>query len=205
MSKFKSFLQKVKGFCKRNAYALVVSFCVLAVFSVVTAVSVADLYKVDNEQQQNEQQNPPAQQTGGETVIIFDSPVKDGTVLKDYYEDEVVEDKTSGVWKTHQAIDYSGVEGTKILAAYDGTVESVENSIMDGTVITIVHNDNLKTVYKSCTSDVMVKQGDTVTKGAEIGVMGTCTSEKLDGIHLHFEVWLDGKLVDPNNYLSSDK
>lgn len=204
MNKFKNFMRKIKGFCKRNAYALVVSFCVLAVFSVITAVSVADLYKVEDAGQNNEQ-NQDATQTGTETVIVFDCPVKDGTISKEYAEDHVLEDKTSGVWKTHQAIDYTGPEGTKVLAVYDGTVESVENTLMDGTVITIVHNDNLKTVYRSLSSDTLVKAGDSVTKGMEIGSMGTSTSERAEGTHLHFEVWLKGVLVDPNDYLSDQK
>lgn len=203
MSKFKSFARKVKEFCKRNAYALVVSFCVLAVFSVITAVSVADLYKVDNAVEQDETNN--IQQTGNETIIVFDSPVKDATISKEYAEDYILEDKTSGMWQTHQGIDYAGPEGTKVYAVYDGTVESVENTIMEGTVITIVHNDNLKTVYKSLSSEVFVSEGDTVTKGTEIGTMGTSTEEKSDGTHLHFEVYLNDVLVDPNDYLGDKK
>lgn len=137
MSKIKRFFQKVKAFSKRNAYALVVAFCVICVFSVITAVSVAELYKVDKPTQRQEQEDPNVEPTGGDDVIVFDSPVKDANISKEYAEDHVVEDKTSGAWKAHLGIDYAGPEGTKVLAAYDGTVESIDNSLMDGVVITI--------------------------------------------------------------------
>ena len=204
MSKIKRFFQKVKAFSKRNAYALVVAFCVICVFSVITAVSVAELYKVDSPTQRQEQEDPNVEPTGGDDVIVFDSPVKDVNISKEYAEDHVVEDKTSGAWKAHLGIDYAGPEGTKVLAAFDGTVESIDNSLMDGVVITIVHNDNIKTVYKSVTN-AAVSVGDKVTKGQEIAEMGTSTSEKADGCHLHFEVLVNGNPADPNDYLSSKK
>ena len=114
----------------------------------------------------------------------------------------MIEDKTSGVWKTHQAIDYAGESGDKVFSVYGGTVESVEDSLMDGKVVIIKHTDGLKTVYKSL-GDVCVEEGAKVKKGEEIGTMGTSTSEQAEGVHLHFEVLKDGKLVDPNDYLAT--
>lgn len=207
MSKCKTVFQKIKGFCKRNAYALVVSFCVLVVFSVVTAVSVADIYQPQEAVKtgtENQTENNVAP-TAGDGIVVFDSPIKDGNVSKEYAQDHVVEDKTSGMWKTHEAIDFSGAEGTKVYAVYDGTIEKIETSMMDGTVITIKHTNSLKSVYKSLSNNVSVSEGDRVKKGDEIGAMGTSTGEKADGAHLHFEVLKDGKLVDPNEYLSSGK
>ena len=59
---------------------------------------------------------------------------------------------------------------------------------------------HLKSVYKSLGS-ASVNVGDTVKTGDVIGTMGTSTSEKGEGAHLHFEVKLDNKLVNPNKYL----
>ena len=53
--------------------------------------------------------------------------------------------------------------------------------------------------------EVKLKVGDKVTKGQEIAEMGTSTSEKADGCHLHFEVLVNGNPADPNDYLSSKK
>ncbi|MBQ7579248.1 MAG: M23 family metallopeptidase [Clostridia bacterium] len=208
-----SFWKKTKEFIKRNSYALVISFCVLVAFSVITTLSVADLYKDNNKvasttQNQPEDSSKPEEDgkdvapTSGETVIIFDCPVENCNESKEYAEDMVLEDKTSGVWKTHQGIDYAGTSEDKVFSVYDGTVESVEDSMMDGKIITIKHVGNLKTIYKSL-GEVCVNEGDSVKKGEEIGKMGTSTNEQAEGVHLHFEVEKDGKLVDPDDYLAT--
>ena len=213
MANKQSFWKKTKEFIKRNSYALVISFCVLIAFSVITTLSVADLYKADKttttptgtqQDNGNKPENPTEDTTPAstETVIIFDCPVENCNESKEYAEDKVIEDKTSGVWKTHQAIDYVGESGSKVFSVYAGTVESVEDTLMDGKVVVIKHTDNLKTIYKSL-GDVCVEEGDKVKKGEEIGTMGTSTNEQAEGIHLHFEVEKDGKLVDPNDYLAT--
>ncbi|MBQ7452728.1 MAG: M23 family metallopeptidase [Clostridia bacterium] len=206
--KFKKFMKKFKGFVSRNAYAIVVSLCVLVAFSVITAISVADLYRTDTTVQVEDQtpqpepeatENVPASTS---TVIVFDCPVNDCTVSKDYYDNELVEDKTSGVWKTHQAIDYIGAENAEVYSVYDGTVEKVENTLMDGVVITIKHNNSLKSIYKSL-GEACVSVGDSVKKGEQIGVMGTSTGEQAEGVHLHFEVMENDKLVNPNKFIAT--
>ncbi|MCR5553180.1 MAG: M23 family metallopeptidase [bacterium] len=203
--KIKNTFKVIKGFFKRNVYALTVAFSVLAVFSVITALSVADLYKKKetSEPIQTIEQNESNEQvvpTETNSVIVFESPVKDAVVCKDYCDDCLVEDKTTGVWKTHQAIDYCGAEGTDVYAVYDGKVIKVEKDVMNGTVVEIEHSEGLVSVYKSLGS-ALVSVGQDVKTGDTIGKMGVATNEKADGSHLHFEVKLDGKLVNPNNYL----
>ena len=211
MANKKTFWKKTKEFIKRNSYALVISFCVLVAFTLITTLSVADLYKSDKaasnvpsktEEGSTEQEKEDTTPASSESVIIFDCPVENCAESKEYAEDRVLEDKTSGVWKTHQGIDYTGEAGTKVFSVYGGTVESVEDTLMDGKVVIIKHTDSLKSVYKSL-GDVCVKEGDKVKKGEEIGTMGSSTSEQAEGVHLHFEVEKDGKLVDPNDYLAT--
>jgi murein DD-endopeptidase MepM/ murein hydrolase activator NlpD len=55
-------------------------------------------------------------------------------------------------------------------------------------------------VYKSLASS-SVKEGDEVSAGAQIGVAGTMLSENSDGVHLHLEIFENGKLVNPLSYL----
>ena len=102
----------------------------------------------------------------------------------------------------HQAIDFSATEGEKVLAVYAGTVEKVENSMMDGLCITISHAGGLKSVYKCLSDEAMVKVGDKVSTGQEIGTVSTNLTEKADGIHLHFELYENDKLIDPTPYFS---
>ena len=197
------FLKKIQLFIRKNAYALVVSTCVLLA---ITILGVATFSQGTNTKQDIVVNNPdvPGENipTGSDDIISFVMPIKDGEIYKEYAENHLLEDKTTGFWQAHLAIDFKATEGTKVLAACDGVVEKIENSMMDGLTITIKHADNLKTVYK-CLSDnfVAVKKGDKVKKGEKIGVVGQSLKEKADGAHLHFEVIENDKKIDPLTYL----
>ena len=117
-----------------------------------------------------------------------------------------MEDKTSGYWQTHSGVDIKASQGTSVVAVFDGTIESVESTMMEGTVIKIKHSNSLSTVYK-CLSDnnVSVKAGDKVKKGDKIGEVGESLKEKADGAHLHFEVIEDGKQINPLTYLENNE
>lgn len=193
------FFRKLKYFFKRNSYAIAVSVCVLLV---LTLVSVTALSFVNDGEGNNTIEEVPNVPTGSEEVVVFTSPIEGGTITKEYAEDFLLEDSTTGIWQTHQALDYSASEGTKVLAVYDGEVESVENSMMDGLVITIKHAGNLKSVYKCLGDEALVSEGDKVTKGQEIGTVSTNLTEKADGAHLHFELYEGDKLIDPTPYFS---
>jgi len=202
----KRFIRKLKYFFKRNAYAIAVSVCVLLV---LTLVSVSALTFTSNngslevdQEQENLTPNVPA---GSDEVIVFKMPLENAKISKEYAEHHLLEDKTTGFWQTHQAIDFVASEGDKVLAVYDGTVEKVENSMMDGLVITIKHSDSLKSVYKCLSDESLVSVGDKVKAGQEIGKVATNLTEKADGIHLHFELYENEKLVDPTPYFSIGK
>lgn len=193
------FFRKLKYFFKRNSYAIAVSVCVLLV---LTLVSVTALSFVNDGEGNNTIEEVPNVPTGSEEVVVFTSPIEGGTITKEYAEDFLLEDSTTGIWQTHQALDYSASDGTKVLAVYDGEIESIENSMMDGLVITIKHAGNLKSVYKCLGDEALVSEGDKVTKGQEIGTVSTNLTEKADGAHLHFELYEGDKLIDPTPYFS---
>lgn len=199
--KVKRFFRKVWNFIKRNTYALAVSACVVLVLALITitAVNVAgnDSPVIEPDQ--------PIVPSGSETIIEFAAPVEDPVILKGYADDHLLEDKTSEFWQTHQGIDYKATEGTKVFAVYDGVVEKVDNSTMDGIVITIRHSNNLVSVYKCLGKEALVSKDDKVVKGQEIGSISTNLTEKADGPHLHFELYENDKLVDPTPYFEGGK
>ncbi|MGE5701077.1 MAG: peptidoglycan DD-metalloendopeptidase family protein [Clostridia bacterium] len=88
-----------------------------------------------------------------------------------------------------------------VAAALDGKVKTVENEPLVGNQIVIEHNGNMVTVYQSL-DKVLVKPGDEVKKGQVIGAAGRSTFEKDAGVHLHFEVLVDGKSANPEQYLT---
>lgn len=92
----------------------------------------------------------------------------------------------------HGGIDIKAVEGTPIKAADNGTV-AFEDSDMRGygKIIIIKHPDGFFTVYAH-NRENLVKNGDSVEKGAKIGYVGSTGNAST--AHLHFEV-RDGKVV----------
>lgn len=89
----------------------------------------------------------------------------------------------------------------QVTAALDGTVTQVQNHPILGNVVEITHANNVKTVYQSLADDVAVKEGDEVKKGDPIASAGRNELEKDLGAHLHFEVYQNGKVVNPEPLL----
>ncbi|MGP4038998.1 peptidoglycan DD-metalloendopeptidase family protein [Gracilibacillus sp. D59] len=97
----------------------------------------------------------------------------------------------------HKGIDIAGVSNRTISAADNGSVASAGwDSGGYGNKVVINHNNGYRTVYAHLKS-ISVSAGQTVEKGQKIGVMGTTGFST--GIHLHFEVYKDGSLVNPAN------
>lgn len=98
----------------------------------------------------------------------------------------------------HKGIDIARPTTRAIFAADHGVVESVAlNDGGYGNKVVINHNNGMRTLYAHLSS-IDVKSGQTVEKGTEIGIMGTTGNST--GIHLHFEVHLDGALKNPLDY-----
>ncbi|MFC4558457.1 peptidoglycan DD-metalloendopeptidase family protein [Virgibacillus kekensis] len=99
----------------------------------------------------------------------------------------------------HKGMDIAGPSNRAILAADNGTVVSAGwNSGGYGKRIVIDHNNGMRTTY-SHLSSISVSPGQTVEKGSRIGTMGATGNST--GVHLHFEVYKNGALQDPQDHL----
>ncbi|WP_270180570.1 M23 family metallopeptidase [Alkalihalobacillus sp. CinArs1] len=98
----------------------------------------------------------------------------------------------------HKGIDIAGVSDRTIKTVDNGTVTAAGKRSGYGNQVTINHNNGMKTTYAHLSS-ISVSVGDTVQKGDKIGVMGT--TGKSTGVHLHLEVYKNGKLENPMDYL----
>lgn len=101
--------------------------------------------------------------------------------------------------KAHEGIDIGADQGEHVLAALDGVVVETGESPSYGKYLKIRHDQGLLTLYAHCSvleasQGKVVKQGDSV---ARVGDTGIST-----GAHLHFEVWKDGKPVNPLDFVS---
>ena len=98
----------------------------------------------------------------------------------------------------HSGLDITNAEGTPIQATADGIVESAGWMDRYGYAVLVKHNDELETLYGHMSRwDVQV--GQTVHRGDILGKMGQ--SGRATGVHLHYEVRLRGKSVNPTPYL----
>ena len=100
-------------------------------------------------------------------------------------------------------ISYGGKTGFDVVSVFDGTVTSVKKDDTLGTTVEIKHSDNVVTVYQSL-SDVTVKENETVIQGQIIGKSGTNKLDKDMGNHLHFELYANGQVADPNLYIDKE-
>ena len=106
------------------------------------------------------------------------------------------------VTKFHGGIDFSGPIGTGIYATGDGVVKKVEkNKNGYGNNILVDHGYGYMTRYAHLNT-IMVKKGDKVKRGQEIGTMGN--TGKSTAPHLHYEVIKNNKTVNPINFFYND-
>ncbi len=99
----------------------------------------------------------------------------------------------------HKGIDIAQPSNRDILAAEGGTVTSASYENGYGNTVRISHSNGLETVYAHL-SDMSVSSGQSVSRGQQIGTMGQTGNST--GIHLHFEVYKNGSLEDPMDYLN---
>lgn len=100
--------------------------------------------------------------------------------------------------RMHYGVDFAASTGTPIYAADGGTVIFSGWSGAYGYVVTIDHGANKKTLYAHC-SRLLVSAGTKVYKGQHIAAVGS--TGRSTGPHCHFEIFINGKNVNPANYI----
>jgi murein DD-endopeptidase MepM/ murein hydrolase activator NlpD len=101
----------------------------------------------------------------------------------------------------HAGIDLAGPVGTPIYATADGTVtEAAYNDGGYGNLIKLDHGRGIETRYGHL-SAFNVRPGDRVKRGQMIGRMGS--TGRSTGSHLHYEVRIDGRAVNPIPFMRS--
>lgn len=104
----------------------------------------------------------------------------------------------SGTRKLHAGIDYAAPHGTAIFAADDGKVLTSGWVNGYGYTVSINHGSGYVTMYAHCSS-LLVSAGQNVKRGQTIAKVGSTGNST--GNHLHFEVKINGKTVNPASYL----
>ena len=105
--------------------------------------------------------------------------------------------------KNHHGIDVLGIKNSAISSITSGTIISAEYNIETGNTISIQHDNNIVSTYKH-NSKLLKSVGEYVRSGEAIAIIGN-TGIRSDGYHLHFELWIDGESVNPQNYIDFTK
>lgn len=99
----------------------------------------------------------------------------------------------------HCGVDLAGKYGDSIYAYKSGKVIKVQHSnVSYGNMVLMQHNDGSQSRYAHMSS-INVKNGQYVNCGDKIGAMGSTGNST--GVHLHFEIIINGKTVNPYGYI----
>lgn len=158
--------------------------------------------KKDNKAKTNVSNNEASKGVSNSVSTSFQKPVE-GNIARGYSENPVYWDST-GTYRPNLGYDIQTPLGKPVFAAMDGKVESVNTATQDGVEVIIDHQNGLKTVYSNLDPNVKVSAGQTIKKGAVIGVVGKSTlrsAYEKYGDHLHFAVLKGKEFVDPAKYI----
>lgn len=102
----------------------------------------------------------------------------------------------------HNGIDIAGRTNDPVFVTADGTVTATGYDKSEGNHIVVDHGNGLRTHYMHL-NEILVKKGDKVKKGEQIGKVGS--TGRSTGPHLHYGVLKNGAVIDPRPYLKASR
>ncbi len=109
-------------------------------------------------------------------------------------------DPFTGVRSFHTGTDFAVAKGTPVRAAMSGTVSTSGYSSIYGYYVIVNHGNGYQTLYAHFMEPAPVKKGQNVSQSSIIGYVGSTGYST--GNHLHFSVYKNGKLVNPNTVIN---
>ncbi len=100
----------------------------------------------------------------------------------------------------HYGVDIATAANLGVKAALDGTVIMADYTSETGYTIQVQHENNLVSVYKHC-KELFKTTGNRIKAGEVIATVGN-TGELTTGPHLHFELWHQGKALNPEHFIA---
>lgn len=128
-------------------------------------------------------------------VFLAGRPVKKGWLSSRF---GMRNDPITGDRAWHNGIDFAGKEGAEVITVAAGVVVYAGERSGYGRMVEVNHGGGFSTRYGHH-KDLTVNVGDIVKKGQVVGLMGS--SGRSTGPHVHFEVYKNGRVVDPSTYI----
>lgn len=125
----------------------------------------------------------------------------DGNVVLNYSADHLIYHPTLAQFRTHDAIAISAAAGTEVVAAADGVVASIEESVQTGVTVTTAIGNDYYLVYGQL-EDSELKIGDSVRQGEVIGKIAKVSRfYSKEGDNLYFQVRCGEETLNPMSLL----
>ena len=110
--------------------------------------------------------------------------------------------KYENIYMPNTGILYSSSKEFDVISILDGKVTSIKEDNILGNIIEIEHDKNIGSIYQSV-KDINIKIGDQVKKGDIIAKSGPNKLEIDQENCLHFELYKDGSLINPEEYFNN--
>ena len=130
-------------------------------------------------------------------------PVKSGSVVREYSE-EGVYSETMKDYRAHSGCDFAAGEGESVYAMCDGMVSDISVSELYGVIIEVDCGD-FSVYYCGLDTELTVEKGEEVFAGDTIGAVGQIPCESDGPTHIHVEVRVGDRLIDPISVINSDR
>lgn len=205
--------RKLKPFVVPVVYVLSLAMLITSVFFIERIINNTVFKSEDIENVSNTVDEVVEEDTSSEVPVVNTDPqiirpyVNEAVkVVKNYYDYQADSASQEGsilyygdTYMQNSGVDYSMDSEFDVVSILDGTVMEVVDDEVMGKTIKIKHSNDLISVYQSMGS-VEFKVNDTVTQGTIIGKSGENNVSKDLGNHLHFELYYQGNVVNPENY-----
>ena len=207
--------EKLKSLLVPGIYVVAISAFVFSLYFVQKILSntllkdknLIDTDYVDKEIIKNNDYLPVVSDT---KTIIKPFTSSDVKVGKEFYVYNGEEDSQrnsiiyyENTYMQNSGIDYYSDNSFDVISILDGTVIDVKSDNIVGSIVEIRHTNNLISLYQSL-GEVNVKVDDKVVQGQIIGKSGkTNLNTKVDN-NLHFELYYNGEIVNPNDYFDKN-
>lgn len=141
-----------------------------------------------------------------ENTIIKPYLSENVTVGKYFYDFEADEERQQSsiifyenTYMQNSGVDYVSDETFDIVSVLDGEVMSIETDATLGNIVKIKHDKNIITVYQGI-DNIEIEEGTKINQGTIIGTSGTSKINTNYTTSLHFEVYYNGELIDPESF-----
>ena len=214
----------ISDYLKARGFYLVLAFCLVAIGvaawtawagaktpntaeSEPNSSNISSVDENDTDQVQQEVESEPyssEETTSNKEEIIPEDVVAEnfvyplsGNVMKVFSSENLIYSKTFGDLRLHIGLDLECEPGSAVNACGNGVVVAIVEDPMLGKYVEVDHGNGIVARYCGLSAKLSVKEGNIVSAGTKLGLIGEIPSECSDETHLHLEFYKDEVPVNP--------